>query len=43
MSRWVLVKVPSVSATWAEGKKKTSVLMSATFTSPLLISGAVFQ
>ena len=31
------------SATWVAGKKKTSVLMSAVFTSPFLTSGAVFQ
>ena len=37
------MKLPSISATWAEGKKKISVLMSAGLTSPLLISGAFFQ
>jgi hypothetical protein len=36
-------EVPSVSATWADGRKKISVLMSATLTSPLLTSGAFFQ
>ena len=41
--RCVLVKVPSVSATWADGKKKISVLMSAGLISPRLISGAFFQ
>src|SRR2546427_12395785 len=41
--RCVLVKLPSISATWAEGKKKTSVLMSWVLTSPLLTSGAFRQ
>ena len=41
--RCVLVNEPSYSATCADGKKKTSVLMSPSFTVPLLTSGAVFQ
>src|SRR5439155_1670995 len=41
--RWVLVKLPSYSAIWVEGKKKISVLMSAVFTSPLFTSGARYQ
>ena len=43
ISRWVLVNVPSVSATCAEGKKKTSVWMSSGLTSPLSTSGAFYQ
>ena len=42
-SRWVLVKVPSASPTWAEGKKKTSVLISPGTSSPRSTSGLVRQ
>ena len=41
--RCVLVKLPSVSAICADGKKKISVLMSAGFTWPFFTSGAFFQ
>ena len=41
--RWVLVKEPSISGTMAEGRKKTSVLMSAVFSSPDAISGELRQ
>ncbi len=41
--RCVLVKLPSYSAIWVEGKKKISVLMSAMFTSPFFTSGARYQ
>jgi len=41
--RWVLVKLPSVSATCAEGKKNTSVRMSWGAISPDAISGARYQ
>src|SRR5439155_6630860 len=41
--RCVLVKLPSYSAIWVEGKKKTSVLMSLILTSPLFTSGARYQ
>src|SRR5882724_12942508 len=41
--RWVLVKLPSYSATWAAGKKKTSVWTSALFRWPLAISGLFCQ
>ena len=41
--RWVLVKVPSISATWAEGKKKTSVWMSSVRIEPSTTSGALYQ
>src|SRR6266516_4318716 len=41
--RCVLVNEPSYSATCADGKKNTSVLMSAGWTRPPFTSGAVFQ
>jgi len=41
--RCVLVNEPSYSATCADGKKKTSVLMSAGLTLPLFTSGAACQ
>ncbi len=41
--RWVLVKLPSFSVWAAQGKKKTSVLMSSGRTSPRSISGASRQ
>src|SRR6267142_2684586 len=41
--RCVLVNEPSYSATCADGKKKTSVLMSAGLTLPLFTSGADCQ
>src|SRR3989442_1041997 len=41
--RWVLVKLPSYSAIWVDGKKKISVLMSAIFTSPFFTSGPRYQ
>ena len=37
------MNVPSISATCVAGTKKTSVLMSAVFTSPFLTSGAFLQ
>ena len=39
----MLVKVPSISATWAEGKKKTSVWMSSVRIEPSATSGALYQ
>ena len=41
--RWVLVKLPSYSATWAAGKKNTSVRMSWLRTWPRVISGLFCQ
>ena len=39
----MLVNVPSISATCAEGSRKTSVLMSSGRTSPFSTSGALYQ
>jgi len=39
----VFVKLPSYSAICVEGKKKISVLMSATLTSPFFTSGPRYQ
>jgi hypothetical protein len=38
-----LVNEPSISATWAEGKRKISVGICSGLTSPLLTSGAAYQ
>jgi hypothetical protein len=41
--RWVWVKLPSFSVWAAAGMKKTSVPISAVFSSPVSISGPSFQ